>query len=1187
MSRLVLGLDLGPNSVGWALVDEDEQEIVDLGVRVFPEGVDNFDTGKEESRNKQRRDARTMRRQIRRRAQRKRRLRDALIQVGLFPSDPAEQQRLFALNPYELRSRALDEKLHPHEIGRILFHLNQRRGFKSNKKEEAKAEAKAKRKKTGKAPQPETEMKTEDILLEMADLEKRIQESDSRTLGRYLLRKLRSFEHAAREDDDHVRGRHTLRRMLTSEFDLIWKTQSEHHPDILTDALAYGKLGRQKDIHRPLPKWHKDRGGRDDLESFGLFGLIFFHRTLKPVPKEVVGLCELEPKQRRCARADRRAQRFRLLQEINNLRYIDPELNDESRLDDGQRAMLVSYMASRERATFDDLRKKLGFLDSIRFNLEKGKRSSIKGMEVDCLMAKAVGRDWHRLPDEIKDGVVESLVNSVDDDETHATLVEKFALTSDEADRALGVELPAGYSQLSLVAINKLLPHMERGLLYEHSDPSQSARAAAGYEEPWALQRRLFDRLPDPRRTRDCPIGDIPNPVVKRALVELRKVVNAIVREHGRPDAIHVEMGRDVKTRPKDKTSPAYWKYRQEEEERSEREKRRDAAKATLREHGIPYGAGGRNILKYLLWQEQGKACAYSHPTRMISLSQLFTDEIEIDHILPFSQSLDDSPMNKVVCFRSENHGVGGKGQRTPRQWLEHSEAAKYAEVCQRARSLPYAKYKKFLRKDAKIEDFIARQLNDTRYIAKATAEYLKCLFNIDESKQGAVLGLKGQHTSTLRRLWGLDRILSELPDSPAWQEQAQLRFGEKNRADHRHHAIDAVVLALTNRNRLHALAAGFTVKEFVDYGTGEVDLKTVYRGEHISAPWDGFRERVTEKVVRINVSHRGRRKVHGALHDEMPYGRTASSGSFVKRKPVAELSANEIDKIRDEGIKRLVVDHLKTHGLEVGRGKDVDAKKLKAALCDVRMPSGVPVKKVRLLVPELSVQPIRQSKAERTGEPTSVAYVRPGDNHHVCLFEWEANGKMVRDAEYVSRLEAHSRLRRREPLVCRSHSTQANARFLMSLSIGDMVLAEFDGKPRLMVVSKLVATQKRVHLVAAQDARRSAQKHDIGITPNSLIEKYRVRKVTVDPLGRIQWADGAGGGSTSIDEVDLRVFAIAQEIVGAGGSNTEARKRLKKLGLGSRGAELSVALRHLRQLQSTQSCEHFPKALEIDGTLK
>ena len=141
-----LGLDLGPNSIGWALLDDQQNKIVDLGVRIFPEGVDNFDTAKEKSRNEDRRIARGMRRQIARRRRRKLRLTQALIQAELWPDDPKLQQALIEQDPYALRDQAADPdqpQLAPHELGRVLLHLNQRRGFLSNRKggSETKAEA--------------------------------------------------------------------------------------------------------------------------------------------------------------------------------------------------------------------------------------------------------------------------------------------------------------------------------------------------------------------------------------------------------------------------------------------------------------------------------------------------------------------------------------------------------------------------------------------------------------------------------------------------------------------------------------------------------------------------------------------------------------------------------------------------------------------------------------------------------------------------------------------------------------------------------------------------------------------------------------------------------------------------------------------------------------------------------------
>jgi CRISPR-associated endonuclease Csn1 len=1192
MPKLVLGLDLGPNSIGWALVNDDSEnpadaKLIDLGVRVFPEGVDNFDSPKEKSRNEGRRKARMMRRQLSRRSRRQRELRDALIRFNLWPAESEAQRALYQLDPYELRARGLDEPLSLHEFGRVLLHICQRRGFKSNKKEEAKAEAvKARRAKSERKKQSasDSERKTEDILLEMDELEDAIRKSGSRTLGEYLHRKAQSLNHACRVHDDFVRGRHTKRKMLMEELKLIWTQQAMHY-DVLSEELLYGAVGRQKDIQRPIPKWDGRRRGLAVLESFGIFGITFFHRTLKPLPKEIVGTCELERNERRCARADRRAQKFRLLQEINNLEYIDPTAKEDCRLDDKQRALLFEHLAVREKATFDEIRELLGLHESIKFNLERGKRASIKGMVTDWLIAKSFGKKWHKLADKAKDGMVAALIGSTDDDETHTRLKNEFGVTSDEADLLLAVDLPAGYLKLSLLAINKLLPFMKDGMVYEHRDPQRSARNAAGFDDPWSIQRRLFGKLPDPKRTQpsECPIADIPNPVVKRALVELRQLVNAILQSYGRPDEIHVEMGRDVKTRPKDKSSPAYWKYKQEEDERSEREDKRTAAKNKLRENGIPLGSGGRNILKYLLWQEQEQVCIYSG--KCISFTRLFTDEVEIDHILHVSHSLDDSPMNMVVCYRAENHGPTGKGQKTPRQWLEHSNSTKYESVCQRAKKLPYGKYKRFLRKDAKREEFIQRQLNDNRYIAKATVEYLKCLFSIEENKHGSVIGLKGQLTSTLRRHWGLENILETLPDSPAWQARnsGKLRPWQKNRADHRHHAIDAVVIALTGWSQLQKLADGFTVGEFIEKETGESQYETYYGGPRLSPPWPDFREEVLERVASINgqrrgVSHRVERKICGALHDDQPFGPVFDcdgelvSGTWVKRKSLLELSAAEVLCIRDTnshptrpGIRELVIQRLRNSLIDVrtvkpkrgkhkavflnlATGSEGTDKEVKAALSDVRMASGVPVRKVRVLVENDTIQEIRTKKATDNNDRTQIAYVKPNANHHLCLFEWQSKGKARRGAVFVSMLEAMNRIKLQSleratriaewkalglshkeikerlpaalseiadlhPLIVRDplklpaddrKRIPANAEFVMSLAGGEMVFGNFEGRQRLVAFNTAASTTGQMWFIEHTDARRSSEAKKFTAKPNTL----DCKKVTVDPLGRIRWAN-------------------------------------------------------------------------------
>ncbi|MEM6458492.1 MAG: type II CRISPR RNA-guided endonuclease Cas9 [Planctomycetota bacterium] len=1116
---VTLGLDLGPNSIGWALVDEENGQIVDTGSRIFPEGVDNFDTAKEKSRNEDRRTARGMRRQVARRARRKRVLRDALVEAGLWPRKREDQQDLLALDPYELRSRAVDPDqpaLSRHELGRVLLHLNQRRGFLSNRKDQGK------------------DKETEGMKAEISGLRGELEEA-GQTLGQYLHDKQR-VDPTRRNEDERVRNRHTERAMLEDELHAI----AERHPELLTEKVMYGRRGRRPLKGRePVAR----RQGESMLEAFGVHGLIFFQRALY-WPKSMIGLCELEPKQLRCPRSDRRAQRFRLLQEVKNLRFIDAATNREFALTEfpDARALLLDKLAQTEKATFVQIAKWLGRLpdlpapEQMKFNLERGHRAHLKGHVTDVRLKKAVKR-WFGLEEDVKTTAVEWLLDPARDDEAAAERLEhELGFTPAEADALLKVDLPAGYIELSRKALSEgkngtgLLDAMETGLLYQAGEgvdddgnPTDAIHAA-GYLRRDELQRRVFDTLPDPARTPHAPIGDIPNPVVRRTLVELRKLVNAILREQRRqrddpawkPAAVHVEMARDVKQGER---------ARREFSKRiREREAERDRAADKLREHKVRVTRDAIN--RYLLWEEQDYLCPYSGGP--ISFGQLFNGETDVDHVLPYSRCLDDSQMNKVVCFRRENQL---KGQRSPHEWRADADPAAYERMCQRARNLPYPKYRRFLQKELELDKFIARQLVDASYIARVTAEYLRCLFDLDQQQSGAVLGLKGQLTAELRRQWGLNDLLSA--DG----------IDVKSRDDHRHHAVDAIVIALTHRSRLQELtrirkAGGF-----------------VHTGQSVEYPWPSFREDAQRAVNNIRVSHRAARKVHGALHEDTIYGQNKDDagrvveGEFVVRKPLDALSANEVPLIRDPAVRKIVEQRLAEHGVEVGRGKKPTAAVMKQAFAQplhlVGQKTGTvgpPIKKVRVVRKEQTIRPIRG------GEQT--AYVKPGSTHHVSLFRFEEKGKTKYEAVWTSMIEAADRLkqqakrlaearRQRErelkrklkardpelgklmrqialevPLKTTTHPDRPEAEFVFSLSRGEMVLAKIDGREELLIYNTSSSTQGQIQFHHHTDARPKSGpdqekiRAKIFFKANTLFNKGQAQKVTVDYLGRIRWAN-------------------------------------------------------------------------------
>lgn len=1012
----VLGLDLGSNSIGWALLDEQNHRVVNAGVRIFPEGVDRDKQGGELSKNESRRIARGMRRQIRRRASRKRRLREALILAGLFPADEPSQRMILELNPYLLRAKALDAKLTPHEIGRVLIHLNQRRGFLSNKK--------ADRDKKKEASQ---------MLAEISELAKRIQDAGHRTLGEHFAQAIEADPLA------RVRGLHTRRDMFLAEFEAIWTTQQKHHPQLLTDELKLGKSGAG-----PYPRKSitSSGGASGQLAEFGLFGLIFFQRPIY-WPKSVIGQCELDPKQKRCPRADRAAQRFRVLQEVNNLRVIagDGEIQE---LSPEQRQKLLKLLAENKEVKFDEMRKKLGLLESHGFNLEEGKRTKLLGMATDALLAhkSLFGKQWHERPEDEKNGIVRSLIH--DDEETFLRRAEEeWHFEREFAERLTDVPLPEGYSSYGRETLERLLPFMEQGLPLMTRDSQPCAIREAGFLPPWDRPIKRGNFLPEP--------PNITNPLVRQALYEVRKLINAIIREHGKPMAIHIELAREVKGTES--------RRRERTDAMRSREARRDNARKMIEQHGEK--ATHNKINRYLLWEEQEKVCIYSG--KSISVHQLLGGEVDVDHILPYPRSLDDSLMNKVVCFRSEN---SEKANQTVYEWLAGTNPTKYEQVLQRAARLPIdirnRKRPRFSQKSCELEQFINRQLTDTAYITSAVVDYIKCL-GVD------VLGSKGQLTAELRYQWGLHDILRD--DG----------VDSKSRDDHRHHAVDAIVIALTNRSRLQQLAKSRGDKE-------------------LPRPWPSFRDDAASAIDAINVSHRVRRKVAGALHEETIYGPTPKTGEFVVRKPLETLTAAMIDDIRDPEVKRLVVERLKKFDIEPGSKQTIGKEVWKEPLFMVRKPgrsssNAAAIKKVRLIRRDETIRPLHAG-----GQ-----YVKPGSNHHVCIFEYQdAKGKTKRESVWVSMLEAIRRIRDGEQIIQRTHPNRPAAKFVMSISRGELFLANFKGVERLVWFKTGASTSGQMYFVEHTDARPDAQVAKYSAMPNS----FNARKVTVDLIGRIRRAN-------------------------------------------------------------------------------
>jgi len=989
MNAYRLGLDLGANSVGWILIgldgDKKPCNIIDIGVRVFPEGVNRDTAGAEIGKNEQRRLARGSRRQRARKVMRREALLHVLKTNDLLPDNDNELDAIFEQCPYRLRKDGLDSKLTRHQFGRVLFHLNQRRGFKSNRK-------------TGKANENSV------VLKACNELQQRIEAANCRTLGEFFA--------GLDPEQDRYRNHYTFRTMYENEFDLLWQSQKKFHPDILTDDL-YEKIRN---------------------------GIMFFQRPLKP-SDELIGDCSLEENEKRCHKGHFYARRYTMLQDINNLEIVGRD-GSSRKLTDPERAAVLELLEQSKDRTYDQLRKALvpfGMIDGDRFNLEE-RQSDNKKLKGDAFATamrnkNIFGRkrwDALSLTEQI---AVNDAVLELDDDELAARMVEDYGFNEKQVEAILKVPLPQKYMSYSLKAIQKLLPFMEQGLLLHE------AKEQAGYKQETIKDKNACDKLPLP--------DDLRNPIVNQAIFQVRKIVNSIIREYGKPDKIIIEMARDLKNSKKQRDEIS--------KKQKENQKTNDRAREMLISSiGFSNEPKHDDILKYKLWEECGRQCPFTG--KIISRDQLFgpTPEFQIEHILPYKRSLDDSYMNKTLCHVDVNRE---KGDRLPYEAFGH-DSERYEAMLQRIAILPYPKRRRFTQKTIDLDKCIERKLNDTRYISREVIRYLGQLGVY-------VQGTRGEATADLRWEWGVNDILNPLADS-------------KNRDDHRHHAVDAAVIAVTEPRHLKELAR----------------FKYTHERDTFDQPWPGFRKELEEKVSQINVSHRVSRKVSGRLHEDTSYGPTEDENTYVYRKPLESLTTAMIGKIRDDKVREIVKQRLAQFGIDPDQKGAKIAKEVWAKPLYMYSKKGVkvPIKKVRIVETFKNLIPVK----DKVGQV--YRYVDSGNNHHIVIFEYIDNREKIKKGfEVVPLIEAARRLKNREPVINKQRS--AGETFLNSLSINELVLIQNkEGVKDLYRVQKMDVTG----LIRFRHHTAASVGNENKLYIDKRIGALEFKKVTVDLLGRI-----------------------------------------------------------------------------------
>lgn len=808
--RYRLGLDVGSTSLGWWIWEEnnvgDVIRSVDGGVRIYSDGRENK-TGT--SLAASRRVARGARRRRDRYLKRRKRLLDLLVQLDLMPRTETERKNLEQLNPYRLRALALDQIVKPYELGRVLFHLNQRRGFKSNRIAE----------KTGNATEQGT------IRTGIQTLDDKLRETECRTIGEYLYRIHKTKKSLRFRPGVEV---YPSRKHYEQEFDLIKNRQHAEHQ--LTD----------KD-------W-------EELRS-----TIFFQRQLRPVDP---GRCTFFPEEKRAPIALLISQNFRILQEVNNLRIVQPGETDQS-LDFEQRKTTVDLLLHQSKVPFKSLRNKLGIRLDSKFNLENG-RNHLDGDKTSATLrgAKYFGKEWNALHESVRNELVDKLLN-IDSEQKLVDILETtFDIDPERAKQIATVRLPQGYSRLSVKAMLKINQQMELGYQYHeavkiafpelhHSDVDDHEQVAELPYYPDLLARHISLGTGDPSADVFTRKGRIANPTVHIGLNQIRRVVNEIVRKYGSPSKIVIELARELKHSKQEKDNQRV--------QQAQNRKKNDERRENLRNSG--YEPTANYLRKYRLWDEQGspqaRCCPYCGD--IISMQMLLDHRTEVDHILPFSRTLDDSMSNKVVCCTRCNQV---KGNRSPTEAFHSCKSGKhdYEKMKTRAHTILPAN-KKWRFDEAAMErfeneesDFLDRQLNDTRYLSRIAKTYIQSLVY----KPSDVTVTPGKLTALVRGKWGLNELLAD--------------SNFKNRDDHRHHAIDAAVIALIDRSMLQrvATAAGQSAPQGrLIAHMPEPQLCPRFRDE--------IREHVLNKLI---VVHRPRHPTtvkntgtSGQLHDETALG--------------------------------------------------------------------------------------------------------------------------------------------------------------------------------------------------------------------------------------------------------------------------------------------------------------------------
>lgn len=1148
-----LGLDLGTNSIGWAIVERDgaTQTLLNEGVDIFQEGVAR-NKNDEKPAVQDRTNARALRRHYFRRRLRKIELLKVLVRHGLCPelSDEDLQNwrhnKIYPLNeefilwqrtddnlgknPYHDRFRALNETLDlsrqqdRHTLGRALYHLSQRRGFLSNRKEASKDNEDGKVKENIKSL-------TADML-----------SAGCKYLGEYFYRLYGT---------ESIRGHYTARNEhYLAEFEAICKKQNI-------------KEDLKKELHRA----------------------IFFQRPLKS-QKGLVGKCTFERHKSRCPISHPRFEEFRMLQFINNIKIRTPRDEDFRTLNQEEFELIepLFFRKSAPHFTFEDIAKKLagkgkytckGDRSDLPYHFNFPSTTTVSGCPVTAELRKIFGADYlteicslylkgaGKTREEILNDIWHVLFSFEDEHLLTQWAKTNLQLTDEASEEFAKIKLPGDYASLSLNAIHKILPYLHRGYRYDESvflanieqvlpweirsdretveqikqnirielENNNSAHRSTQEQAVVSYLRhivgvddRALKRLYHPSMIEAYPTArpdarsrielgsprtsSIRNPMAMRTLFRLRALINRLLREQKIDPStkINIEFARGLNDANKRKAIERYQRKRETERERYKAE--------IIKNYKPEKEPSDTDILKYQLWEEQHHICLYTGKTIKFCDFIGPNASFDIEHTLPRSLGGDNSQMNKTLCEDHFNRDIK-KGQLP-------ASLACHAEIMARIESLGWPeKIEKLEKEISKLriksksaatkfqkdtdiqrrheaqmeldywrgklsrftmtevpEGFSNRQGVDIGIIGRYARLYLKTLFE-------KIYTVKGATTAEFRKAWGL-----------------QEAYSKKERINHIHHCIDAITIACIRAKEYNNWTHYAQQEEYYRYGRG---ARPVFE-----KPWQTFTEDVKNIGERLLVSHhtpdnmakpgrkalRIRGKVQkkangktiyvqgdtarGVLHLQTFYGAIKRNGEtkYVIRKSLDQITKRDIPNIVDEVVRQKIKDAVDQHGERVLQATDQSIW--------MNEEKRIPIRKVRLFAPSIT-QPIRLKPHRDLSEQSHKRYYHVANASNYCMGIYEgtdSKGKVKRGFKLVNNLEAalHFNNRRKgsqEYLLPMSIENDYPLKYI--LKVGTMVLF-YEKSPKELYDATPEELTKRLYKVAGMSTQTIEQKYHYGI---------------------------------------------------------------------------------------------------------